>query len=279
MANPGRFLNLTETPAVAAGAGQAAILLPDGALCLMRSEEAAHRLANLPPPLLVHAPATYRRLGMQPRSALDLLELFAFVYPACPAAPTPRGLALALDYDPPGAGLEAAVAFLPELARMLLARLAASRQTEQGRDAAELAAQMGLAGWSWAPLVTAALGNPQAVPAARALRVWQRLPEWEETAPLSPPRAFPVSPAEARHRLTEMLGPEAEHRPGQIEYAGRRRRVRAPHRARRAAAGAGRGRHRYREDPGLYRPGKPMGRAESGNGVDQHLHPPLAAAD
>jgi len=219
MANPGRLLNLTDSPAVAAGAGQAAILLPDGALCRMPSKEAARRLANLPPPLLVHAPATFRRLGMQARPALDLLELFAFVHPARPAAPTPRGLALALDCDPPGGGLEAAAALLPRLAQMLLTQLAAGRQTEQGRDAAELAAQMGLAGWSWAPLVTAALGDPQAVPAARALRVWLRLPEWQETAPPPPPRAFPVSAAEARRRLAEMLGPEAEHRPGQIEYA------------------------------------------------------------
>ena len=61
-------------------------------------------LRALPPPLLVHAPATLRRLGLRGDAGLDLLELFAFVLPARAAAPTPRGLALALDLDPPRRG-------------------------------------------------------------------------------------------------------------------------------------------------------------------------------
>ncbi len=168
-------------------------------------------------PLLVHAPVTLRRLALRPRPCFDLLELWAFVRPACPAAPTPRGLALALDMDPP-AGMEDAAALLPDLAAALLSRLRAARQTPANREAAALAARMAAAGWAWAPHVLAALGEPQGRP-GDALRVWKRLPEWEEAAPAPPPASHAVRPGEARRRLAAMLGADAEQRPGQGDYA------------------------------------------------------------
>ena len=57
---------------------------------------------------------------------------------------------------------------------------------------------MGQAGWGWASFVTAALGQPDATPSNEALRVWKRLPEWEDAAPLPPPSSLPVAEAEAR---------------------------------------------------------------------------------
>jgi ATP-dependent DNA helicase DinG len=152
--------------------------------------------------------------------AFDLLELFAFALPARAAAPTPRGLGLMLDFEPPTGGLEAEAALLPDLAAALLHRLALGRDTALNRDAAGLAARMGQAGWGWAPFVTAALGRPEAAPSNEALRVWKRLPEWEDTAPLPAPSAHPVAEGEARSRLAGMLGPHAEQRPGQADYAG-----------------------------------------------------------
>jgi len=211
---------LPDAPAVVAGHGRAAILTADGELLLLPAAEAAHRLRALPPPLLVHAPATLRRLGLRPGPAFDLLELFAFVLPARTAAPTPRGLALALDHDPPTTGLEAEAALLPDLAAALLHRLAHGRATALNRDAAALAARMGAVGWGWAPFVLAALDRADAVPDANALKVWRRLPEWEDAAPQPPPSALPVTEAEARARLAAMLGPDAEQRPGQSDYAG-----------------------------------------------------------
>ncbi|MBV8592338.1 MAG: ATP-dependent DNA helicase, partial [Acetobacteraceae bacterium] len=151
--------------------------------------------------------------------AYDLLELFAFVLPARTAAPTARGLHLALSLEPPEGGLESQAASLPGIAERLLRRLARGRETPLNRQAAGLAARMGQAGWSWAPLVCAALGKPAAKPSADAFRVWKRLPEWEDSAPLAPPGSQPVSEAEARARLARMLGPYAEHRPGQADYA------------------------------------------------------------
>jgi len=205
-----------RAPALAAGFGKAAILTPDGEFLALNAQEAADALRAMPPPLLVHAPATFRRLGIRPEPALDLLELFAFVMPGRRAAPTPRGLALALDMDPPD-GLEAAAAALPDIAGTLLNRLAAGKALPVNAFAGGVAARMGRAGWLWAPFVQQALGS--ADNSVDGLKVWRRLPEWEEAAPVPPPSAHPIPAAEARTRLARLLGPHAEQRPGQADYA------------------------------------------------------------
>src|SRR5271166_1645583 len=140
---------LPDAPALVAGHGRAAIFTADGELLLLPAAEAASRLRSLPPPILVHAPSAFRRLGVRGMPAFDLLELFAFALPGRAAAPTPRGLALALDFPPPIGGLEAEAALLPELASVLLNRLVLGRDTALNRDAAGLAARMGQAGWGW----------------------------------------------------------------------------------------------------------------------------------
>ncbi|MGH7044733.1 MAG: hypothetical protein ACREFY_21720, partial [Acetobacteraceae bacterium] len=219
---------LPAAPALAAGHGRAVLLTPDGEFLSLPADAVVERLRDLPPPFVIHAPATFRRLGLRRLPALDLLELFAFVLPARTAPPTVRGLALALDHDPPVPGLEAEAGLLAVLAADLLRRLAAGRDIVLNRDAAGLAARLGQAGggaggggaggsgaWPWARPVMAALGQPQASPAAEALKVWRRLPEWEEAPPLPPPASHPVGEAEARARLAALLGPDAEQRPGQ----------------------------------------------------------------
>ena len=213
-------LPVPDAPAVVAGFGRAAILTPDGELLTLPTEEAAALLRTLPPPILVHAPATFRRLGVRPGPAFDLLELFAFARPGEGAAPTPRGLALALDYDDPPAVLEDQAALLPDLGLHLLNHLARGRDTPANRDAAGLAARMGRVGWGWAGYVMEALGQPEAAASIDGLKVWRRLPEFEEAAMPPPPSAHPVSEAEARARLAQMLGAHAEQRPGQADYAG-----------------------------------------------------------
>jgi len=213
-------LLIPNAPAVVAGHGRAAVLSTDGELLTFAAAEAANALRGSVP-LLVHAPATLRRLGLGGRDGvpcLDLLELFAFAMPARPVPPTPRGLAFALDLDLPDS-MEAAAALLPDIAATLLRHLAAGRDLPRNKDAAGLAARMGQAGWPWAGLVAAALGKPGAKPSADALKVWRRLPEWEEQAPPPPPGSLPVGAGEARSRLAYMLGPYSEQRPGQADYA------------------------------------------------------------
>jgi len=211
-------LLLPDVPSLVAGFGRGVLLTTDGEIEILDAQATA-KAVQVTAPLLVHAPATARRLGLPGfEAAHDLLDLFAFCRPAEPCAPTARGLALALDLPQP-ADDEAAVALLPEIAAQLLRHLADTRDHPRNRDAAALAARMGESGWPWTPSVLAALGEPKAKPDARAYKVWRRLPEWEDSAPPTPPAAFPVEPAEARRRLAEILGPDAEQRPQQADYA------------------------------------------------------------
>ncbi len=212
-----------DAPAIVVGAERCAVLTTDGELLNLPLAEAASLLRAGPPPLLVHAPATLHRLGLRGMPAFDLLELFAFVLPGRPAAPTPRGLALALDMAPDasasGKGLEAAASNLPKLCWALLTKLTWGRETSLNRDAPGLVARMGQAGWNWAPFVLAALQAPNAAPAPKAFQIWKTLPEWEEAAPPPPPGAQPVTQNEARARLAKLLGPGAEQRQGQSDFA------------------------------------------------------------
>jgi ATP-dependent DNA helicase DinG len=214
---------LPDAPALVAGHGSIALITPDGEVMTLAVAAARARLRDLPPPLVVHGPATGKRLGNLSLPVLDVLELFAFVMPAQGVAPTVAGLARALDFDPP-ASMEAAAALLPGIAAALLARLANGRTLKMNRHAAGLAALMTEAGWPWGKFVMAALGDPAAGdPAARSdrrlLRLWQILPEWQDEAPRPPPSAFPVAKQAARARLARLLGADAEARPAQADYA------------------------------------------------------------
>ncbi|HEV7455783.1 MAG TPA: ATP-dependent DNA helicase [Roseococcus sp.] len=219
MARPTPRLLLPDAPALVAAHGRATLLTADGELMVLTGPRIAETLAEMPPPILVHAPATARRLDL-PRflDAFDLLELFAFARPAQNAPPTARGLALALDLPPP-ADDAAAAALLPDIAARLLRYLADEAPNPSARDAAGMAAQLDQAGWSWAPGVLAALGQADPRPSRDAFKAWRRLAEWEETAPLPPPSSHPVPPGDARRRLADMLGPGAEQRPQQGDFA------------------------------------------------------------
>jgi ATP-dependent DNA helicase DinG len=212
-------LLLPDSPALIAGFGRGTLLTPDGELFEEAAIDLGRRLRDMPPPIVVHAPATAKRLGLAPFPSCDLLELFAFCLPARPAAPTPRGLAMALDFDPPADGA-AAAALLPEIATALLRALAAGRNGVANRDAASLAAKLGAdTGWPWAESVLAALGQPAARPSLDALKVWRRLPEWEEAAPAPPPTQHGITATESRQHLARILGEGSEQRPQQADYA------------------------------------------------------------
>ncbi|NHO31953.1 ATP-dependent DNA helicase [Acetobacter fallax] len=216
-----------DAPALVAGHGFFSCMTQDGEL-LSLDRDAARRFAERAgAPLVVHAPATARMLGLsapgQPSPWFDLLELFAFVHPARPVAPTPRGLALALDVgDVADRRIEADL--LPRLAARLLADLRQVKGTEAQELVGALAVRLAKAGWIWGQAVTDTLGVSAPLPVevmqpGDALRIWRNLPKWEETARRPPPGSKPVTPAEARARLTSLLGPQAESRVGQADFA------------------------------------------------------------
>ncbi len=192
--------------------------LDDRPLRLGHAPAAARARAE--PPLVCHLPAVCRRLKAERFPAFDLLELYAFVRPASFCLPTPRGLAQALGLPlAPKPGLEAQAAILPLAAEALLRELAAADRRR--RRILGIAWAMAKGGWSWGPAVLAALG-PAAERDAKAMPgigVWEDLPEWSETAPVAPADSFPVEVAETRDRLLALLGPDAERRAPQMDYA------------------------------------------------------------
>jgi len=216
--------SLAEASAVVAGASRAVVLSPDGEVERM-PVAAAGALVRRHPPVVCHARALARRLGVEAFPAFDVLELFAFVRPAAFCLPTPKGLALALEL-PPTEGLEGEALTLLRAVRRLLGEIGTPGRKDAGEVLA-LAAEMGKAGWAWAGPILSALNRTDGPSKAEraALRIWARLPEWEEGAPLPPPGQLSVDPEDARRRLAEFLaaggpGEVTEPRPQQADYAG-----------------------------------------------------------
>jgi ATP-dependent DNA helicase DinG len=116
-------------PAIHASHGGIWIATADGTRPIGRGE--AIRIAADTPVILLNAPLVGLRLGYPELSGLDLLELFAFLYPARFAVPTPGGLARAVDLSPPDKDEDVA-AFLREAAAALLA-VPAGDWPERGR--------------------------------------------------------------------------------------------------------------------------------------------------
>ena len=198
----------------------AAVLAPGGKITQGAVANIGQRIQRARP-ILCHGPATAARLKVERFAAFDVLELFAFVRPAAFCLPTVAGLAEGLNLraplmleDKPLTLLQAAKALLTELMRY---------DDLAAKPLAEIAGAMTRGGWLWGQSVLAALGeDPNAVkgygPAA-GLRVWMRLPEWQERPPPAPPGSKPIAPEESEARLAELLGAHAETREVQRSYA------------------------------------------------------------
>jgi len=210
-------LPTTPPPVLLAGATIAHWLSEDGEILDLPPAEAGRRAAMMPP-LVCHGRAAARRLGLERFDAYDLLELYAFVRPARFCPPTPAGLAVALGLPVP-ADTAGRLLSLRRAAVLLLREL----ETEGRLDAQAraLAPAMARGGWLWGPYVLQALGLTAEAAATgdKGYRVWDLLPEWTEEPREDPPGTAPVEPAEARGRLASLLGPGAEARPQQADYA------------------------------------------------------------
>ena len=211
---------------IVTGLKQALVMDASGAAQLMSPADAVAALKGRPPPILCHGPTVARRLGIQPFPALDVLELFAFARPATFCLPTPAGLALELELEWP-VTLEAEAHTVRRAAEILLDGLAdvdaLNRTLSHERDALPIAHAMADGNWLWGPAAIEALkkAHPEeeAARPRSGLDVWVRLPSWAEHAPEPPPENFSVDPAEARQRLIELVGKDAEARPQQADYA------------------------------------------------------------
>ncbi len=184
----------------------------DGRVQRVGRGEAIAAVASTPH-LLLGAPLTGDRLGYPELSGLDLLELFAFLYPARFAVPTPAGLAAALGLAPPAAEADIA-AFLPSAAAAMLESADDSEWPEREGAWHSLQA-LARQRWPWAPLLQPRLHAPD----QSDRWLFARLPEWEETQPRGAPRQVRLDPADVAAGLDRLTGDGAERRAGQQDYA------------------------------------------------------------
>ena len=218
MAETDFFADAAPRTVLVAGLRSAVILDEGTDAREVSHREAASAIGRGLVPILCHARAVARRLGLAPFPARDILELFAFVRPARPCLPTVGGIADALALARPATPTEEA-ATLARAARVLLAELADTAPREDP-DAAAIAAAMAAGRWGWAGAVLDRLGGADAALANSAgLRVWHRLPEASDHAPDAPAGTAPIEADAARRRLADLLGPGAEDRPGQADFA------------------------------------------------------------
>ena len=218
MAETDFFADAAPRTVLVAGLRSAVILDEGTDAREVSHREAASAIGRGLVPILCHARAVARRLGLAPFPARDILELFAFVRPARPCLPTVGGIADALALARPATPTEEA-ATLARAARVLLAELADTAPREDP-DAAAIAAAMAAGRWGWAGAVLDRLGGADAALANSAgLRVWHRLPEASDHAPDAPAGTAPIEADAARRRLADLLGPSAEDRPGQADFA------------------------------------------------------------
>lgn len=222
------FRSFLDAPALIARHGLSSLITPDGEVLDIPLSELRNTLRQLPPPLLIHGPATLRLLDLPPEPPpapwLDLLELFLLVYPARTVPPTARGLALALNLIDPNDTTPLQADILYEIAQNLLNDLA-EQSPQKHATLHLLLPTLRQAGWSWHDIVKNALPPPESGTGSNrakevdALKIWDRLPQWEERAPRPPAGSHPVSQQEARKRLSALLGRQAEPRPGQADFA------------------------------------------------------------
>ncbi len=215
-------IQLPRVPSLAVTLQGCAWIDTDGEFHTPTPAEAAQLWAN-EPPILCHRVWAAQRLRCEQHAAFDLLELFAFVHPAVFCVPTIPGLCAALELPKPDEDADSLAIALMDITRILLGTLARLDGQEQKR-ARDIALPMARGGWLWGASVMAALGaeiTPTDTPAAdlRGLKVWERLKEWEDSAPPPPADNLPVSDKEARARLTELLGSGAERRPSQADFS------------------------------------------------------------
>ncbi len=232
-----------KLPALHASHAGIWILDEKGSINRVSKGEAVGRAAETPI-IMLNAPLTAQRLGYAELSGLDILELFAFVYPARFMVPTPKGLADALGTNPRHPELvsgsiapskltasadkwmlkqvqhdgvwsdETVPHLLFTATQKLLAALTdpAWPQREGAWDSAQALMRLR---WPWAGLVLAQLKKPE----KPERWLFSRLAEWEEAAPRPAPRQITLSDIEIQAQLAAIVGSNAEIRDGQRDFA------------------------------------------------------------
>jgi len=165
------------------------------------------------PILILNAPLVASRLGYPDLSGLDLLELFAFIFPARFCIPTPKGIAEALNLDLPES--DDAVPALLQQAAGAMFEICESAEWAYREGAWSTLQSLTKMRWPWAQLVAPHIQKPE-----RAEKwLFSKLPEWEETADRPQPAQVEIEDAAVTAQLDHLTGEGAEKREGQRSYA------------------------------------------------------------
>ncbi|MGB7373197.1 ATP-dependent DNA helicase [Pontixanthobacter sp.] len=165
------------------------------------------------PVLMLNAPLVATRLGYPDLSGLDLLELFAFIYPAQFCVPTPKGLADALGLPAPESD-NTIPALLQSAAAAMLLRCESDdwHQRDGAWSSLQSLAKMR---WPWAQVLSPHIKRPD-----KAERwLFAKLPEWEEAPDRPQPAQIQIDDAAIIGQLDHLTGIHAETRDGQQHYA------------------------------------------------------------
>ena len=198
---------------------EAVIITADGTI-ETNSKQRAAAMAQQSPMMVCHAKWTNSRLGYELARPFDVMELFAFVRPARFCLPTPAGLASALGLALPN-GPEEEAMMIGKSAFALLDELT-NKLAPQQQKLGKLAEMMGRGGWSWASIILTQIGAGAVVnapPDPRAASIFQDLADIDDMPGRGTPGIAPIMPEAARQKLTQILGPSAEVRQSQSDYA------------------------------------------------------------
>ena len=212
------MISLPDLPAITLNTNGAIRLTTQGEIQTLELG-IAHKQLEHEPHILCHKPSVrrhFKKIRLHPQSA-DVLELFAFVFPAQFCAPTPTGLAQALQMPPPR-DATASTSLLYQGAGELLERLA---KTAMSDSCVAIAHTMKEAGWVWGASILEAFGNPPAPTMSNnPLHIWYTLPEWKEIPTRNADGNHRIKDGEASARLEQLLAKEQRSpRDGQFEYA------------------------------------------------------------
>ncbi|MCK5424587.1 MAG: ATP-dependent DNA helicase [Emcibacter sp.] len=211
---PDPFEVLSRLPALVVGPSHGTILTPDGEVVEYDLRD-LKKIIRDQAFLICNQRVISKRLGKVTFRAFDILELFAFIRPAEFCLPLPFGLKEALNFQGIADSQEDDALVLLQSANKLFQELTAP-DYGFAEGAAASAKALAQAGWNWGPLILGGLGIEEKSP---DYHVWNHLPEWQEAAPQPPPGIEPVSDAESLARLHDLLGPDAEERQSQKDYA------------------------------------------------------------
>lgn len=204
-----------DIPVMTSRYRKAVILTTDGEIIEQTGNGIKSHIALAP--LVCHMPTTAAKLGVEPFISFDILELFAFTYPARFIVPSIYGLADFFSFQRPKTAEDEVILLQAACEKML--RDIFEDHIHQTAEACNIL--LAMREWIWTPFVANALGLDLSNQTRNgAFSAWKDLPEWSTHAPEAPPAQLGVSPEEIQQNLDTILSRmDAEKRPAQSHYA------------------------------------------------------------